>query len=137
MASVVPLSLPHMTTRDVDMGQYSVPAGSTVFYNLAEIAMDPESFPQPDRFDPQRHLGPNDGSFVPHPRVQPFGIGKRRCLGETMAKAELYMFFTGIVGRFKLEPGKGTDLEALSTRRAEGLVVGPEQKFRVCFTPIN
>ena len=126
-----------MTTRDVDMGQYSVPAGSTVFYNLAEIAMDPESFPEPDQFDPERHLDPNDRSFIPHPRVQPFGIGKMRCLGETMAKAELYMFFAGIISSFELEPGLGTHPETLSTNRAEGLVVGPEQKFRVCFKSTN
>ena len=74
-----------------------------MFYNLTEIGMDPQSFPDPERFDPERHLDPETKAFAPHPRVQPFGIGKRRCLGETLAKAELYMFFTGVVGRFKLE----------------------------------
>ena len=126
-----------MTTQDVNFGGYQVPAGSTVFYNLTEIGMDPQSFPDPERFDPERHLDPETKAFAPHPRVQPFGIGKRRCLGETLAKAELYMFFTGVVGRFKLEPESGKQPSDLSTERSSGLVVGPKQPFKVRFTAIS
>ena len=135
VSSIGPLSVPHMTTKDVKLGKYTVPAGTSVFYNLAEISMDLQSFPEPTKFDPERHLDPETGAFVPNPRVQPFGIGKRRCLGETLAKAELYMFFTGIVGRFKLEPEFGKSREDLSLERASGLVCGPGQSFKVRFTP--
>ncbi len=43
--------------------------------------MDPENFPSPDVFDPERYLT-QDGQFQPHPKVIPFGIGKRRCMGK-------------------------------------------------------
>ncbi len=47
---------------------------------------------------------------MPHPRVVPFGLGRRRCLGEALARTELYTFFASIMARFDLEketPGKG------------------------------
>jgi hypothetical protein len=43
---------------------------------------DPLHFPQPQKFDPDRFVNPETGKFIPHPRVVPFGLGKRRCLGK-------------------------------------------------------
>ncbi len=40
-----------------------------------------------------------DGKFSPHPKMAAFGLGRRRCLGETLARLELYMFFTAILSR--------------------------------------
>ena len=76
---------------------------------------DPEHFPSPYKFDPTRYID-GEGKFVPHPRVIPFGLGKRRCLGETLARIELYMFFTGILSRFnvvKANPGDVLNTEPI------------------------
>ena len=53
--------------------------------------------------------------FVPNQRLIPFGIGKRRCLGETLAKMTLYKFFTAIVQRFKIVSGQNEPILDEST----------------------
>jgi cytochrome P450 len=68
--------------------------------NLGMAMSDEKAFPEPKKFVPERHL--KNGKFVPHPQVIAFGIGKRRCLGETLAKTELFLFFTGLLQKFTI-----------------------------------
>jgi cytochrome P450 len=56
---------------------------------------DPERFPDPHRFDPERFV--KSGKFFPDERVVPFGVGKRACLGQSLAEKQLYLFFAGIL----------------------------------------
>ena len=93
-------SVPHGTTADVRLSTgHLIPKDTVVVPLIGEIMRDPQVFDQPDKFDPTRYLDPATGSFRPHPRVIPFGVGRRRCLGETLARMELYMFFTAILSR--------------------------------------
>ncbi len=43
-------------------------------------------------------------------QVIPFGVGKRVCLGQTLAEKELFIFFTGILQQFEILPVPGTVL---------------------------
>ena len=66
---------------------------------------DPEHFPNPMQYNPDRCLTTNaDGSlkFTPHPCVIPFGIGRRRCLDESLARTTLYQFFTAIILKYEI-----------------------------------
>ncbi len=91
--------------------------------------MDPVTFPEPLKFDPGRYLL-EDGTFQPHPKVIPFGLGRRRCLGETMARMELYIFFTTILSRFTLE--KSHPKEVLSNERTASKMAKPVN-FKIRF----
>ena len=86
---------------------YIIPANTLVVPLIGHIMNDPSHFPVPEKFDPERYLTRSpDGSgkltFTPHVRVIPFGIGKRRCLGEVLARTSLYKFFTAIVQKFDI-----------------------------------
>ncbi len=71
---------PISVSGSLDNDKYLIPPGTRVNCNFAAVMMDPENFPSPDVFDPERHLT-DDGCFRQHFYVIPFGIGKRRCIG--------------------------------------------------------
>ena len=73
-----------------------------IFSSLYHIMNDPEHFKNPHTFNPDRFLD-STGKFVSDERVAPFGIGKRICLGQTLAEKEFYIFFAGILQQFEVQ----------------------------------
>ena len=67
---------------------------------------DPDTFKEPSKFDPERFLSFDEEEiglkFTPHASVIPFGLGKRRCMGEGLARMELFKFLTGILSHFEI-----------------------------------
>ncbi len=114
MANVLFLAVPHKVTRDTTLGGYNIPAGTHVLHSIDHVMHDPSVFPSPRQFNPECFLEKDEKSgqvkFVPHAHVIPFGVGKQRCLGETLAKMELYLFFAGIVHQFDIESAPGEEL---------------------------
>ena len=92
-ATVVPLALPHYTTEDSTVAGYHIPKNSTVIVNLWALSHDANHFQEPEAFNPYRFL---DEAGQIRRDLQalflPFSIGGRRCLGDTLAKAKLFMF---------------------------------------------
>ncbi len=113
MANLVPFGLQRQTSRDIKIGGYLIPENTQVYAFLGRVMLNPCHFPDPLNFNPSRFVG-TDGKFEPSPLVIPFGVGKRRCLGETLAKMELFRFFTGVLQRFFVTPAIGEDLNLVS-----------------------
>ncbi|NXK49303.1 CP21A hydroxylase, partial [Chauna torquata] len=95
-----PLALPHCARRHTSVGGVPVPAGSIVIPNLFAAHHDPETWHHPDEFLPERFLEPQ----APWRALVPFGCGARSCLGEALARAELFVFLGHILHHFRLEP---------------------------------
>ena len=69
-------------------------SGSAIISSLYHVMYNPEFFPEPDSFKPERFLD-ETGKFVNDDHVVAFGIGKRYCLGKSLADKEYFLFFTG------------------------------------------
>merc|ERR1712048_408467 len=88
---------------------------------MVEI-MQGNAWTAPEKFDPSRFLDA-DGNLMKHENFIPFCLGKRVCLGESLAKSELFLFFTGLLQNFKLEPA--SEEEILTEKRQPGIVSAP------------
>ncbi|EPB76887.1 SH2 domain protein [Ancylostoma ceylanicum] len=106
-ASIFPMNLWRRTEEDTHVGGYMVPKGTAVTAQLSLIMSDDVYFKNSAEFDPDRYL---KGDDIEH-HVIPFGIGKRACLGEALAKAELYL----IIGNFLLRYGISADSNHMPT----------------------
>jgi cytochrome P450 / NADPH-cytochrome P450 reductase len=86
-------------------GRYLVPRGQPVALLLSAIQRDPEVWPDPLRFDPERFL-PERSRQRPSYAYKPFGVGRRTCLGRSFALIEATLALSMIVQQFEFEdPG--------------------------------
>ena len=109
VGSLAYLGVPHHATADVKIGTYTIPKGATVMGSLYHAMRDPKLFKNPDMFDPTRFIDEN-GKFVNNENVIPFGVGKRYCLGQSLAEKEFFIFFTGLLQQFEIRHAPGTVL---------------------------
>ncbi|XP_035913569.1 probable cytochrome P450 305a1 [Anopheles stephensi] len=99
--SIAPVSGPRRALADCTLGGYRVPKNTTVLYGLRNVHMDPEHWGDPEVFRPERFLG-EERQIVNTERLFAFGQGKRRCLGETLARSSLFTIFVGVMQRYSL-----------------------------------
>jgi len=106
LKSVIPLSLAHLTSDDAYVGGYFIPKGTTIIPNLYGANKDPDEWPEPDTYRPERFLD-ESGKICGKSRIINFSLGKRSCLGEFLARQELFLFFTSLVQKFNILPPEG------------------------------
>ncbi|THH20767.1 hypothetical protein EUX98_g8515 [Antrodiella citrinella] len=96
---------PHAVTADDEYKGMFIPKGSTVYANLAGIMHDPEMFPSPDTFIPERFL-PSSPLFSPRLATfdLPFGFGRRVCPGAHLARNSLFISIARLLWAFHIQP---------------------------------
>ncbi|XP_006890125.1 PREDICTED: cytochrome P450 2D6-like isoform X1 [Elephantulus edwardii] len=103
---VVPLGLPHMTLRDTEVQGFLIPKGTMIITNLSSVLKDETVWKKPFRFHPEHFLDAQ-GRFVKQEAFMPFSAGRRACLGEPLARMELFLFFTSLLQRFSFSVPPG------------------------------
>ena len=81
--------------------------------NVLDIHYDPKYWNEPEKFLPERFYDAKTNSYVPNERLIPFLIGKRFCLGQSLAEKEYFLFFTGLMQKFEFSPVKGQPLPGI------------------------
>ncbi|XP_069087567.1 cytochrome P450 2D15-like [Pleurodeles waltl] len=98
-ADIIPLSVPHMTSRDTEVNGFFIPKGTTLMFNLSSVLKDESIWARPYQFYPEHFLDA-DGQFIKREAFLPFSAGRRVCLGEQLARMELFLFFTTFLQQF-------------------------------------
>lgn len=107
-SNITPVSVPHAVTqeKDVMFHGYRLLKGATVWFNLDSVLLDPDIFHNPMEFNPDRFLDSHNNVIRPKELI-PFGIGRRLCLGEALAKMELFLYLTTLIQKFEFKPPVG------------------------------
>ncbi|XP_785753.4 cytochrome P450 2U1 [Strongylocentrotus purpuratus] len=131
MGHVFPLSIPHACTADMRLADYDIPEGTLVVSNLWRLSRDSRLWSDPDEFRPDRFLNESGDCIKPEALI-PFSIGKRVCIGESIARKEIFVFFSSLLHRFHFSIPAGGRPPSLQGRL--GLVYDT-QDYITCASP--
>ncbi len=124
--------LSRSTLEPVEIAGVTLMRNSMVLVSPWTLGRDPRFFPDPLRFDPDRHLKENAAS-IPHYAYIPFGGGGRTCLGIRFALMEAVIIIALIAQRLRLEPEPGS----ASGPKSVAFTLRPNGPMRVKLSPRN
>jgi cytochrome P450 len=114
---VLPNSAPRLVKQPVEVGGWSYPPGVCLVANAYLIHHDPQIYPEPYAFRPERFLEDSPGTYT----WIPFGGGRRRCLGASFALQEMKVVLKAVLSRYEVAPGSA----ALELNRRRAITISP------------
>ncbi|XP_010790273.1 cytochrome P450 2K1-like isoform X2 [Notothenia coriiceps] len=127
------MSLPHKTSQDVTLQGHFIKKGTTVIPLLTSVLYDESEWENPHSFYPAHFLD-KDGQFVKRDAFMPFSAGLRACPGESLAKMELFFFFTSLLQYFRFTPAPGVSADELDLTPCMHLTLDPVP-HKLCAAP--
>jgi len=100
LSCTVPSSLNYRVMADTHIDGFFFPKDSIVIANFYHMMTSADFWQSADNFDPERFI--KDGQLQKDfPQMMPFSIGRRICMGDSLAKNELSIFFTSLIQRLR------------------------------------
>ncbi|OWA52565.1 Cytochrome P450 2B19 [Hypsibius exemplaris] len=129
-ASVLPLAVPHRLLEETIVDGFVIPKDTIIAPNIYAIHRDSRYWKNPDRFDPDRFLDADKQNILRPNAFMPFSTGKRVCIGEGLAKAELFLFISNVLRCFSLELPPG---QTLSHEDYISSIISTPKPFQLLF----
>jgi cytochrome P450 family 2 subfamily K len=137
-SSIVPNAIFHKTLEDCEIDGYDIPKKTWTVPCLYSLHHDPDIWEKPNEFHPQHFLSEDGTKYRPREHLNPFGIGKRSCLGESLARIEIFVFIMTLVQRYRFhvyfDHEKGESLEKCLIG-SDGIVRAPGA-HKICFSKL-
>ncbi|KAH7922532.1 cytochrome P450 [Leucogyrophana mollusca] len=121
----------HRATSDLTWNGYIIPSGATVIGNHWAIANDPDVYPNPERFDPQRWLD-NDGKIRDDIKFFTYGFGRRTCPGKHVANRSVFINTALILWAFRITEDPSQPIDTMAFSDTANMHAAP---FSVQFEP--
>uniref|UniRef100_A0A3B4UAD2 Cytochrome P450 2K1-like n=1 Tax=Seriola dumerili TaxID=41447 RepID=A0A3B4UAD2_SERDU len=122
-ANVTPV-LVHCASRDVTFQGYFIKKGTPVAILLSSALQDEDEWEKAYTFNPGHFLD-KEGNFRKRDAFLPFSTGSRSCVGEGLAKMELFLFFTSLLQHFCFTPPPGVTEDELDLTAVVGFALSP------------
>ncbi|KAH9987409.1 cytochrome P450 [Russula vinacea] len=135
---VGPVAFPHLSTKDDIYRGFFIPKGSVMLANAWAVLHDPETYPDPEEFKPERFLD-EDGTVRDDPSLSlVFGAGKRICPGRHFVDATLFIVTSSVLSVFNVTKARDENGNEIAVKAAatvlSGIVVHPA-KFACSIVP--
>ncbi|TRZ04418.1 hypothetical protein DNTS_013287 [Danionella cerebrum] len=101
VADIVPLSMFHTARTDTQLQGYSIPKGTIIIPYLSSSLREESEWKFSKEFNPQNFLN-EKGEFFKTDAFMPFSAGPRVCLGENLARMELFLILVTVLRKFRL-----------------------------------
>ncbi|CAG2120584.1 unnamed protein product, partial [Medioppia subpectinata] len=90
--NIIPQGLPHKVMVESTIGDYTIPENVQILVYQGIICRNDKDWQNADMFKPERFLDSEGQYLVTKPKAYiPFGVGRRVCLGEKLAIADLFL----------------------------------------------
>lgn len=124
---VLPFATPRLVVQEAEIGGVSYPPGVSLIASPYLLHHDPEVYPNPHAFRPERFLEqpPRTYTWIP------FGGGRRRCIGPGFATQEMKLVLRAVLGRCDLAPER----KSPEVIRLRSIVLRPARGARVVLSP--
>ncbi|CAG7725436.1 unnamed protein product [Allacma fusca] len=133
LGTIAPIGLAHRTMEDIHFRGHFIPKDTLIHSNIISVHFDVKLWGDPYVFRPERFLTADTSKIQNFRYFLPFSHGKRKCLGESLAKDELFLFTTCMLQEFRIKIPAGNKI---LLRPRIGISAVP-QNHQLVFEPRN
>ncbi|GAA6235740.1 cytochrome P450 2F2-like [Lates japonicus] len=132
LMDIVPMNIPHYAVQDISFRGYTIPKDTIIIPLLHSVLKEEKQWATPWSFNPQHFLDQN-GNFKKNPAFLPFSAGKRACVGESLARMEIFLFLVSLLRHFTFSCSGGPDSIDLSPEFSSFANV--PRRYKIIATP--
>lgn len=103
--TVIDIAGRHVAAPSFELGPWRIPRGYSIMISIRQLHADPQAFPDPERFDPQRFVGTKPPTYA----WVPFGGGTRRCIGAAFANTEMDVVLRTVFAHLTIDATSAPD----------------------------